>query len=97
MPGFEAFSSSNPDDALDAMTPDGWKPQQLDNTPSVTLTVPETYPVMEVSLEPENVEEIRIKITVDDDVVFDEPINVGAIFIPVSLFVDGIGFQIFFL
>lgn len=78
----EPISSSNVNGAADVMTPDGWKPSNRDNQPFVGISLPDTYPIMDVVFDTENVESVRIRVTNGNEEILDEPIDVSSSMTP---------------
>ena len=75
----EPVSSTNPGDAPNAMTPDGWTPTEDDDEPTVGVSLPEQLPIMEVTGDTTNVDEVTIVVTDNDEPVFETPVEVNFI------------------
>ena len=67
IPEMEIYSSTNPEDANNVLTPEGWKPKPSDDNPYVLLDFPEEYPLVEVTFDTENTEEVELVVLNDND------------------------------
>ena len=60
IPEMEVIGSSNPENADDALTPQGWKPNPPDSNPSVVLEFPDEYPIVEITFDTEDVTDVEV-------------------------------------
>lgn len=62
IPGIEFDSSSNDNDAPNAMKPRGWSPSPTENKPTITVSLPKDLPLMEMNFKTEGVDSVKIEV-----------------------------------